>query len=158
MLLESTNTVIYGAGGAIGGAVAARSPATVARVFLAGRTLASDEQRCDRGCRGLECSVSSLMVPWSCRRRPLACGRVGDAAPRCIGSPGSWYPLNRQARQGGGVERGPNEAVERSGRSVQDVTPGDETPGDETELDPLDEASAESFPASDPPSETIPAE
>ena len=43
MLLESKNAVIYGAGGAIGGAVARAFAGEGARVFLAGRTLAKVE-------------------------------------------------------------------------------------------------------------------
>lgn len=43
MLLENKNTVIYGAGGAIGGAVARAFVREGARVFLAGRTLAKVE-------------------------------------------------------------------------------------------------------------------
>lgn len=39
MLLENKNAVIYGAGGAIGGAVAREFASEGARVFLAGRTL-----------------------------------------------------------------------------------------------------------------------
>ncbi len=41
MLLENKNAVIYGAGGAIGGAVARAFAREGARVFLAGRTLAT---------------------------------------------------------------------------------------------------------------------
>ena len=41
MLLENRNAVIYGGGGAIGGAVARDFAREVARVFLAGRTLAT---------------------------------------------------------------------------------------------------------------------
>lgn len=41
MLLERKNAVIYGAGGAIGGAVARAFASEGARVFLAGRTLAA---------------------------------------------------------------------------------------------------------------------
>ncbi len=41
MLLENKNTVIYGGGGAIGGAVARALARQGARVFLAGRTLAT---------------------------------------------------------------------------------------------------------------------
>jgi NAD(P)-dependent dehydrogenase (short-subunit alcohol dehydrogenase family) len=41
MLLENKNVVIYGAGGAIGGAVARTFAREGAKVFLAGRTLAS---------------------------------------------------------------------------------------------------------------------
>ena len=44
MLLEHKNAVIYGAGGKIGGAVARAFAREGARVFLAGRTLASIEQ------------------------------------------------------------------------------------------------------------------
>lgn len=40
MLLENKNAVIYGAGGAIGGAVARAFSREGATVFLAGRTLA----------------------------------------------------------------------------------------------------------------------
>ena len=43
MLLEGKNAVIYGAGGAIGGAVARAFAGEGARVFLAGRTLAKVE-------------------------------------------------------------------------------------------------------------------
>ena len=43
MLLENKNAVIYGAGGAIGGAVARAFAREGARVFLAGRTLAKVE-------------------------------------------------------------------------------------------------------------------
>lgn len=43
MLLENKNAVIYGAGGAIGGAVARAFAREGARVFLAGRTLANAE-------------------------------------------------------------------------------------------------------------------
>jgi 3-oxoacyl-[acyl-carrier protein] reductase len=43
MLLENKNAVIYGAGGAIGGAVARAFARDGARVFLAGRTLAKVE-------------------------------------------------------------------------------------------------------------------
>src|SRR5260221_11214781 len=43
MLLEKKNAVIYGAGGAIGGAVARAFAREGAKVFLAGRTLASLE-------------------------------------------------------------------------------------------------------------------
>ena len=39
MLLEGKNAVIYGGGGAIGGAVARAFAREGARVFLAGRTL-----------------------------------------------------------------------------------------------------------------------
>ncbi|MGH3147950.1 MAG: SDR family NAD(P)-dependent oxidoreductase, partial [Rubrobacter sp.] len=41
MLLENRNAVIYGAGGAIGGAVARAFAREGARVFLAGRNLAT---------------------------------------------------------------------------------------------------------------------
>jgi 3-oxoacyl-[acyl-carrier protein] reductase len=44
MLLEGKNAVIYGAGGAIGGAVARAFAREGARVFLAGRTLAKLEK------------------------------------------------------------------------------------------------------------------
>ena len=44
MLLEDKNAVIYGAGGAIGGAVASAFAREGARVFLAGRTLGSLEE------------------------------------------------------------------------------------------------------------------
>lgn len=40
MLLQSKNAVIYGGGGAIGGAVARAFAREGAKVFLAGRTLA----------------------------------------------------------------------------------------------------------------------
>lgn len=40
MLIEDKNAVIYGAGGAVGGAVARAFAREGARVFLAGRTLA----------------------------------------------------------------------------------------------------------------------
>jgi 3-oxoacyl-[acyl-carrier protein] reductase len=43
MLLENKNTVVYGAGGAVGGAVARTFAREGARVFLAGRTLAKLE-------------------------------------------------------------------------------------------------------------------
>jgi NAD(P)-dependent dehydrogenase (short-subunit alcohol dehydrogenase family) len=43
MLLENKNAVIYGGGGAIGGAVARAFAGEGARVFLAGRTLATLE-------------------------------------------------------------------------------------------------------------------
>ena len=43
MLLENKNAVIYGAGGAIGGAVARAFAREGARVFLAGRTLATPD-------------------------------------------------------------------------------------------------------------------
>src|ERR1700675_790928 len=43
MLLEKKNAVIYGAGGAIGGAVARAFAREGARVFLTGRRLASVE-------------------------------------------------------------------------------------------------------------------
>lgn len=45
MLLENKNAVIYGAGGAIGGAVARAFAREGARVFLAGSTLANVESR-----------------------------------------------------------------------------------------------------------------
>ena len=48
MLLEDKNAVIYGGGGAIGGAVAKAFAAEGARVFLAGRTLSSLEEVADR--------------------------------------------------------------------------------------------------------------
>ncbi|MEJ7632177.1 MAG: SDR family NAD(P)-dependent oxidoreductase, partial [Rubrobacteraceae bacterium] len=41
MLLDNKNAVIYGAGGAIGGAVARAFAREGANVFLAGRTLAT---------------------------------------------------------------------------------------------------------------------
>jgi 3-oxoacyl-[acyl-carrier protein] reductase len=44
MLLENKNAVIYGAGGSIGGAVARAFAREGARVFLAGRTLATLEE------------------------------------------------------------------------------------------------------------------
>jgi 3-oxoacyl-[acyl-carrier protein] reductase len=44
MLLENKNAVIYGGGGAIGGAVARAFARESARVFLAGRTLESLEE------------------------------------------------------------------------------------------------------------------
>jgi 3-oxoacyl-[acyl-carrier protein] reductase len=47
MLLESKNAVIYGGGGAIGGAVARAFGREGARVFLAGRTLATLEAVAD---------------------------------------------------------------------------------------------------------------
>ena len=48
MLLENKNAVIYGAGGAIGGAVARAFAREGAAVFLAGRTLAKlDAVACD---------------------------------------------------------------------------------------------------------------
>ena len=43
MLLENKNAIIYGAGGAIGSAVAKEFAREGARVFLAGRTLAKLE-------------------------------------------------------------------------------------------------------------------
>ncbi len=48
MLLENKNAIVYGAGGAIGGAVARAYAREGARVFLAGRTLAAlDEAAAD---------------------------------------------------------------------------------------------------------------
>ena len=44
MLLENKNAVIYGGGGAIGGAVARAFAREGARLFLAGRTLESLEE------------------------------------------------------------------------------------------------------------------
>ncbi len=44
MLLENKNAVIYGAGGAIGGAVARAFAREGARVYLAGRTLGRLEE------------------------------------------------------------------------------------------------------------------
>jgi 3-oxoacyl-[acyl-carrier protein] reductase len=44
MLLKNKNAVIYGGGGAIGGAVARVFAREGARVFLAGRTLQSLEE------------------------------------------------------------------------------------------------------------------
>lgn len=44
MLLQNKRAVIYGGGGAIGGAVARAFAREGARVFLAGRTLAKLEQ------------------------------------------------------------------------------------------------------------------
>jgi 3-oxoacyl-[acyl-carrier protein] reductase len=44
MLLKNKNAVIYGGGGAIGGAVARAFAREGARVFLAGRTLQSLEE------------------------------------------------------------------------------------------------------------------
>ena len=44
MLLEGKNAVIYGGGGAIGGAVARAFAREGARVFLAGRTMAHLEE------------------------------------------------------------------------------------------------------------------
>jgi len=44
MLLENKNAVIYGGGGAIGGAVARAFAREGAKVFLAGRTLARLDQ------------------------------------------------------------------------------------------------------------------
>jgi 3-oxoacyl-[acyl-carrier protein] reductase len=44
MLLENKNAVIYGGGGAIGGAVARAFAREGARLFLAGRTLQSLEE------------------------------------------------------------------------------------------------------------------
>ena len=44
MLLQNKNAVIYGGGGAIGGAVARAFAREGARVFLAGRTLAKLDQ------------------------------------------------------------------------------------------------------------------
>ena len=44
MLLEDRNSVIYGGGGAIGGAVARAFAREGAKVFLAGRTLATLEK------------------------------------------------------------------------------------------------------------------
>jgi 3-oxoacyl-[acyl-carrier protein] reductase len=41
VLLENKNAIVYGAGGAIGGAVARAYAREGARVFLAGRTLAT---------------------------------------------------------------------------------------------------------------------
>src|SRR5215213_4538036 len=48
MLLENKNAVIYGGGGAIGGAVARAFAREGARVFLAGRTLESLEEVAER--------------------------------------------------------------------------------------------------------------
>ena len=48
MLLENKNAIVYGAAGAIGGAVARAYGRDGARVFLAGRTLATLEE-VDRG-------------------------------------------------------------------------------------------------------------
>ena len=47
MLLKNKNAVIYGGGGAIGGAVARVFAREGARVFLAGRTLQSLEEVAD---------------------------------------------------------------------------------------------------------------
>lgn len=44
MLLENKNAIVYGAAGAIGGAVARAFARDGARVFLAGRTLATLEE------------------------------------------------------------------------------------------------------------------
>ena len=53
MLLENQNAIVYGAAGAIGGAVARAYAREGARVFLAGRTLATlDEVAADISARG----------------------------------------------------------------------------------------------------------
>ena len=53
MLLENQNAIVYGAAGAIGGAVARAYAQEGARVFLAGRTLATlDEVAADIRARG----------------------------------------------------------------------------------------------------------
>ena len=50
MLLENKNAVIYGAGGAIGGAVARAFASEGAKVHLAGRTLESLEDVAEEFC------------------------------------------------------------------------------------------------------------
>lgn len=46
MLLKNKTAVIHGAGGAVGGAVALAFAREGARLFLAGRTMGSVENRC----------------------------------------------------------------------------------------------------------------
>jgi 3-oxoacyl-[acyl-carrier protein] reductase len=48
MLLEDRNAVVYGAGGSIGGAVARTFARGGARVFLAGRTVATLDEVVER--------------------------------------------------------------------------------------------------------------
>ena len=82
MLLENRNAVIYGGGGAIGGAVARAFAREGARVFLAGRTpekveAVAEEIRAAgggptprRSTRSTSARSTSTPMPW--RRRPAA--------------------------------------------------------------------------------------
>ena len=68
MLLEGKNAVIYGGGGAIGGAVARTFAREGARVFLAGRTLAKLEAVADDICAAggnAETAVVDALDAWS---------------------------------------------------------------------------------------------
>ena len=61
MLLESKNAIVYGAAGAIGGAVARAFARDGARVFLAGRTLATlEEVAADIGAHGGMAEVAQV--------------------------------------------------------------------------------------------------
>ena len=61
MLLESKNAIVYGAAGAIGGAVARAFARDGARVFLAGRTLATlEEVAADIGAHGGTAEVAQV--------------------------------------------------------------------------------------------------
>ncbi len=66
MLLENKNAVIYGGGGAIGGAVARAFAREGARVFLTGRTLARVEAVAE------EISAWGIRGPDPARARPGA--------------------------------------------------------------------------------------
>jgi NAD(P)-dependent dehydrogenase (short-subunit alcohol dehydrogenase family) len=59
MLLQN-NAIIYGGGGAIGGAVARAFAREGAQVFLAGRTLGSSMQLLSRSAR----SVATAVTAW----------------------------------------------------------------------------------------------
>lgn len=75
MLLESKNAVIYGAGGAIGGAVARAFARQAANVFLTGRSIAPiqalAEEICAAGGTAEAAQVDALdehAIEESCRR------------------------------------------------------------------------------------------
>ena len=79
MLLENKVAVIYGAGGPIGGAVARAFAHEGARVFLAGRTLASLDKIADPGQR---CSVVLSNPPFGRKSSLTMVGADGRADAR----------------------------------------------------------------------------
>ncbi|HJW59659.1 MAG TPA: SDR family NAD(P)-dependent oxidoreductase, partial [Actinomycetota bacterium] len=83
MLLEGRNAVVYGGGGAIGGAVARAFAREGARVFLAGRTRERLEEGAHRGRAGRDRVLGTgTACTWTSGRSTARTGRKWSAPDR----------------------------------------------------------------------------
>lgn len=83
MLLNGKTAIIFGAGGAIGGAVAKAFAREGARLFLSGRSLSKVEASRMRLRRGVKRhrqhrSTRSTRRPWKSMSLPSSAGRAGS--------------------------------------------------------------------------------